>query len=227
MDFFSNTFVCFGEKRGLLQIQRIQGKSLLINWRRHIDWHPIFLVGDSDCHCFKLVLIVTSTAYYATGPNLTLLSIEPPPQGKNLPVLRDIVHADLRRRKDRILNIRRLINLSGLIRTVSGSPALSGWHWIYCFTKVYLHFLSFMVSQCLLNWHLCRDYETLEIAGRSRCPWCKPWECGILKAYTMDNKFNLNRIFHLKNVYHLLQNENVPFVDRLLTTFNTTTVLSL
>ena len=42
----------------------------------------------------------------------------------------------------------------------------------------------------------------------------------------MDNKFNLNRIFHLKNVYHLLQNENVPFVDRLLATFDTTAVLS-
>ena len=38
---------------------------------------------------------------------------------------------------------------------------------------------------------------------------------GIIKTYTQDDKFK--RIDHLRNVYHTLQNKNVPNVDWLMT----------
>jgi hypothetical protein len=52
----------------------------------------------------------------------------------------------------------------------------------------------------------------VEIAGRI-----------ILKAYTEHDK--VNRL-NLQMVYHLLQIKDVPYVDRLVTTFDTTAVLS-
>ncbi|GJJ15307.1 hypothetical protein Clacol_009583 [Clathrus columnatus] len=57
--------------------------------------------------------------YYATGTNVTLAAISCSSPGK--PMVHDIAHADLRLRKARILNIRRLINLAGILQTLANT----------------------------------------------------------------------------------------------------------
>jgi hypothetical protein len=48
---------------------------------------------------------------------------------------------------------------------------------------------------------------------------------GIIKTYNKHNRFE--HIDHLWNVYHTLQNKEVPNVDSLAASFDATTVLSL
>ncbi|KAF8508186.1 hypothetical protein BU17DRAFT_56879 [Hysterangium stoloniferum] len=55
--------------------------------------------------------------YYATGPDFTLAAISP--TQRNCPAVHDIAYANLRLRRDRIKNIRRLINLSGLLQSLA------------------------------------------------------------------------------------------------------------
>ncbi|GJJ06718.1 hypothetical protein Clacol_000914 [Clathrus columnatus] len=57
--------------------------------------------------------------YYATGTSVALAAISRPPPGKTQAVVHDIVHADLRSRKARIVNLRRLINLTGILHTLA------------------------------------------------------------------------------------------------------------
>jgi hypothetical protein len=77
----------------------------------------VFKLVTTTVH--SIFLITSLTGYYAIGPDLTLVAIKPPLPGQTSPVVQDIVYADLRCRKDRILNIRRLINLSGFIITLA------------------------------------------------------------------------------------------------------------
>jgi hypothetical protein len=58
-------------------------------------------------------LIATLTGYYAIGPDFTLVAIS-----QHL-IVHIIAHANLRRRRDRIMNIRRLINIAGLFQTLA------------------------------------------------------------------------------------------------------------
>ncbi|KAN0080641.1 hypothetical protein V8E54_003845 [Elaphomyces granulatus] len=57
--------------------------------------------------------------YYATGSDLTLVAISPPSRPGERPVVHDIARANLRLRRDRIRNMRRLINISGLFQVLS------------------------------------------------------------------------------------------------------------
>jgi hypothetical protein len=56
--------------------------------------------------------------YYATGPELTLVAIGPPPPKQTNPVIHNIAQANLSFRRERIRNIRRLINLSKLFHNL-------------------------------------------------------------------------------------------------------------
>src|SRR5258708_2133906 len=58
-----------------------------------------------------------------------------------------------------------------------------------------------------------RDNCTVEIAGRF-----------IIKAYNSPDK--VERVNHLRNVYHHLHDKGVPHVDRLVHHFSTTVILS-
>jgi hypothetical protein len=84
-------------------------------------------------------------SYYATGPELGLVAISSPSSPGGQPIVHDIVHVNLRLRKDRIRNICHPISLSGLFRILSDivRPADSE------FEK------------------LERDNSTVEIAGRA------------------------------------------------------------
>ena len=57
--------------------------------------------------------------YYITGSDVTLVAISPPRRPGGDPIVHDIAKADLRLKKDRILNIRRLINLSPICKILS------------------------------------------------------------------------------------------------------------
>ncbi|CAI2185039.1 13028_t:CDS:2 [Funneliformis geosporum] len=62
--------------------------------------------------------------YYANGPEVTFVSICRPSSGDNPDVI-NIVKSNLNLRKDRILNMRRMINLSILIKSLQD---VIGWH---------------------------------------------------------------------------------------------------
>ena len=66
----------------------------------------------------SIYLIFALTAYYAIGPDIVFVAICPPSPGQD-PIVHDIVSEDLQLRKDRILNICRLINLSGVVQALS------------------------------------------------------------------------------------------------------------
>jgi hypothetical protein len=66
----------------------------------------------------SIYLISALTAYHAIGPDVVLAAICPPSPGQD-PTVHDIVSADLWLRKDRILNICHLINLSGVMQALS------------------------------------------------------------------------------------------------------------
>jgi hypothetical protein len=57
--------------------------------------------------------------YYATGSNATLVAISPPRSPGGSVIVHDIYCANLRLKRDRILHIRRLINLSTLFKVIS------------------------------------------------------------------------------------------------------------
>ncbi|KAF8586012.1 hypothetical protein K439DRAFT_1632090 [Ramaria rubella] len=57
--------------------------------------------------------------YYCRGLELTLVAICPPSEGRGKPIILDLASANLRIRRDRIINIRRLINLSTLLKPLS------------------------------------------------------------------------------------------------------------
>jgi len=58
--------------------------------------------------------------YYATGSNATLVAISPPRSPGGSVIVHDISSANLRLKRDRILHIRRLINLSALFKAITG-----------------------------------------------------------------------------------------------------------
>ncbi|KAF8572904.1 hypothetical protein K439DRAFT_1643341 [Ramaria rubella] len=57
--------------------------------------------------------------YYCRGLELTLVAICPPSEGRGKPIILDLASANLRIRRDRIINIRRLINLTTLLKPLS------------------------------------------------------------------------------------------------------------
>ena len=77
----------------------------------------MFLASVSEWD-HSIYLISALTGYYASGPDVVLAAISPPSPNE-YPTVHDIVSADLGLRRDRILNIRRLINLSGVLQTLS------------------------------------------------------------------------------------------------------------
>ena len=83
--------------------------------------------------------------YYAKGPVLTLVAISPPSRLGERPVVHDLTRANLRLRRDRIRNICRLINLSGLFQVLSDMVRPADAEFV----------------------KLERDNSTVEIAGRS------------------------------------------------------------
>ena len=60
-----------------------------------------------------------TTGYYCSGPRLTLVAISRPGIEGGNPVIIDLASADLRLRRDRIANIRRLINLTTLFKPLA------------------------------------------------------------------------------------------------------------
>lgn len=124
--------------------------------------------------------------------------------------MHNIVSADLRFRTARIKNIRRLINLAALIKPLANlvHPPDAEFETLerslHCLLRGYL-WSDFKIS--------CRDNGTVEIAGRH-----------IIKFYTGYDKFG--RIQHLRSVYKLLENKQVPHVDALMHHYDTKFVLS-
>jgi hypothetical protein len=68
------------------------------------DWCEVFL---------------PALGYYCRGLNLTLVAICPPSEQPGKPGIQDLGSANLRLRRDRIKNIRRLINLSTVLKPLS------------------------------------------------------------------------------------------------------------
>ncbi|CAG8728218.1 19567_t:CDS:2, partial [Dentiscutata erythropus] len=71
--------------------------------------------------------------YYANGPDITFVAICRPLSGYNPDVL-DIVKSNLNQRRDRILNLRRMINLSILIKSLQD---VIGWRETPEFQRIY------------------------------------------------------------------------------------------
>ena len=57
--------------------------------------------------------------YYCSGPQLTLVAISRPVRERGRPIIIDLAKADLRLRRDRIANIRHLINLTTLFKPLA------------------------------------------------------------------------------------------------------------
>jgi hypothetical protein len=117
MHFCSSCSLCFAAKKSLAVIETIQKKNFLKNSCGCTDRRLILLVSVSEWD-HSIYLISALTAYHAMGPDVVLAAICPPSPGRD-PTVHDIVSADLRLRKDRILNIRCLINLSGVMQALS------------------------------------------------------------------------------------------------------------
>ena len=117
MHFCSSCSLCFAAKKSLPVIEPIQKKNFLKDSCGRTDQRLIFLASVSEWD-YSIYLISALTAYHAIGPDVVLAAISPPLPGQD-PIVHDIVSADLRLRKNRILNIRRLINLSGVMQTPS------------------------------------------------------------------------------------------------------------
>lgn len=157
-----------------------------------------------------MFLIANVTGYYAKASELTLVAISPPPPGQPLPVVHDIVSADLRFRAQRIKNICRLVNLATLIKPLADlvHPPDAEFEML----ERSLHCLpgGFLRSDFNIS---CRDNGSVEIASRL-----------IIKSYTGYDKFR--RTQHLRSVYKLLEDKQVPHVDSLVYHYDTKFVLS-
>lgn len=158
----------------------------------------------------RISLIITSTGYYAVGPELTLVAISPPPQREGLPVVHNLATADLRYRRDRIKNICRLINLSGLLRTIADLVRPPDAEFVELERLLVLFVLSL---RRFLSWIYPRDHSVVEIAGHT-----------IIKSYAKPE--DLWRVAHLKNIYALLKEKHVPYVDSLVHNYDSTFILS-
>lgn len=77
------------------------------------------LVSCASKFITQSVIDFVLEGYYSAGPDLTLVAVSPPLQRGGRPVVHDLAHANLRLRRDRIKNIRRLINLAGLFQTLA------------------------------------------------------------------------------------------------------------
>jgi len=121
----------------------------------------------------------------------------------------DVAYANLRLRRHRIKNIRRLINLAGLFQRLADlvRPSDAEFEQLERFFIIYLKVFK--------TWLLIyrRDHCTVEIAGHC-----------IIKEYTGPDK--AVRVENLRKTYHLLQHKGVPHVDSLVHHFDTTVVLS-
>jgi hypothetical protein len=142
MHFCSRTSLCFAAKKRLPEVEPIQKENFLKNSRGRTDQRLIFLASVCEWD-HSIYLISALTAYHAIGAKVVLAAICPPSPGQGS-IVRDIVSADLQVRRDRILNIRRLINLSGVVQVLSdvvepGDPEF----------KVMRRFLSVFLSSFL------------------------------------------------------------------------------
>lgn len=72
-----------------------------------------------------LKIVYYITGYYAIGPIVTYVAIGRPLSGFDEPNIVEIVTSDLRRIRNRIINIRRLLNLIRLIEPITKAI---GWH---------------------------------------------------------------------------------------------------
>ena len=69
--------------------------------------------------CYILNLIFAIAGYYATGSLLSYVAICQPPEERNVPYVVNIASClDLDLKRDRVRNLRRIINLSKLIETI-------------------------------------------------------------------------------------------------------------
>jgi hypothetical protein len=119
MHFCSRTSLCFAAKKSLPEVEPVQKENFLKNSRGRTDQRLIFLASLSVCEWdHSIYLISALTAYHAIGAKVVLAAIIPLPPGQDS-FVHDIVSADLQVRRDRILNIRRLINLSGVVQVLS------------------------------------------------------------------------------------------------------------
>jgi hypothetical protein len=102
-------------------------------------------------------LISALTAYHAIGAKVVLAAICPPRPGQDS-IVHDIVSADLQDRRDRILNIRRLINLSGVVQVLSdvvepGDPEFKVLQWFLpVFLSSFLKVLTCDPSGRIARW---------------------------------------------------------------------------
>lgn len=117
--------------------------------------------------------------------------------------------ADLRRRADRIKNICRLINLAGVVKTLSNISQRS----VADYEQITRFCFFVVVESHHLIQKYCRNNGTVEIAGR--------W---IIKVYTSKDKFE--RFERIQGVYRLLSTKRVRHVDSPMHAFDTTLVLS-
>jgi hypothetical protein len=64
-------------------------------------------------------VLILDLGYYCRGVNMTLVAICPPEEPSGKPVIQDLFSADLSIRRERIQNLRRLINLSPLLSALA------------------------------------------------------------------------------------------------------------
>ena len=138
--------------------------------------------------------------YYSAGPELTLVVITSPPRRGSRPIIHDLAHTNLTFRRDRIRNIRHLINLARLFPTladmVQAPRAEFEPHDMHVFTSHHMH-----PQSDGLFFHI-RGGCTIELAGRH-----------VIKAYQYPGA--QERVAKLVNTYELLRTKGVPNTDRL------------
>ncbi|KAF8576604.1 hypothetical protein K439DRAFT_646707 [Ramaria rubella] len=94
--------------------------------------------------------------YYCRGLELTLVAICPPSEGRGKPIILDLASANLRIRRDRIINIRRLINLSTLLKPLSDLVQSASGE----FQPMERNFSTVEITaSCIVKTYTCSDAE--------------------------------------------------------------------
>ena len=139
--------------------------------------------------------------YYAVGSRVTLTAICAPLTSQGRPYVQDLASADLRFTRDRILQIRRLINLSPYIRPLVD---LIGFRDSPDFMETERYGLGTILRSSA--WQLtlfCRNDKVVVIGIKS-----------VKKTYLGHNK--AERVRYIQNIYHQLKEKAVPHVDALI-----------
>ncbi|KAF8586390.1 hypothetical protein K439DRAFT_964937 [Ramaria rubella] len=106
---------------------------------------------NDSCEVF-----IPALGYYCRGLELTLVAICLPSERRGKPIILDLASANLRIRRDRIINIRQLINLSTLLKPLSDLvQAASGE-----FQPMERNFSTVEITaSCIVKTYTCSDAE--------------------------------------------------------------------